>query len=111
MLKSLPTRAIPIFDIPDPGDPVFSILSRNLLTFTFLLILDVVMLVTIPQDLTGSEFMVEIAISLWVIILVCVIFTPIIYFWHRGQLKKISALIQYLNDQKKLRRDYDLSKS
>jgi hypothetical protein len=74
-------------------------------TFGFLLVLDIIMLATIPQTLTNLELLWEIAISLWVMLLVCVIFTPLIGYWYKTRQKNATEQILLLEDQKRLRRD------
>ena len=69
-------------------------------TFAFLLILDIFMFTTVPQDLSNSEFLLQLAISLWVMLLVCAFFTPIIGYWYQHLSKKIIGQLDYLNTLK-----------
>ena len=61
------------------------------------------MLLTIPQNLSNSDFLIELAISLWIILLVCVIFTPLIGYWYKTRIKNAIIRIQHLRDLKKLK--------
>jgi hypothetical protein len=69
----------------------------------FLLVLDIFMFLTIPQNLSNSELLIELAISLWIILLVCAIFTPLIGYWYKTRIKNAIIRIQHLRDLKKLK--------
>lgn len=83
---------------------IFNWKKYFLTTFAFLLLLDVFMFVVVPQNLTHSELLVQLAISLWVMLLVCAIYTPLIKMWYGRQQKKVKAQIQDLRELKKLKR-------
>lgn len=74
-------------------------------TFGFLLVLNIFMFLTVPQNLSTLELLWEIAISLWVILLVCIIFSPMIGYWYKTRHKNAIEQIQFFEDQKKLRRE------
>lgn len=79
-------------------------------TFAFLLVLDIFMLLLQPLELSQSEFLILLAISLWAIILVCTIFSPIITYWYRNKRKFLITQIQQLLEMKKLKVDHETTK-
>ncbi len=64
------------------------------------------MLITIPQSLSRTELLIQIAISLWIILLVCIIFTPIIQYWYKSRHRNVIAQIRHLTEMKKLKSEH-----
>ena len=64
------------------------------------------MLLTIPQRLSRTELIIQIAISLWIILLVCIIFTPIIQYWYKSRHRNVIAQIKHLKEMKKLKAEH-----
>jgi hypothetical protein len=67
--------------------------------------MDIILIISVPQRLSSSELLVQIAISLWVILLVCAIFSPLIGYWYRTRKQNAIKQIHELKELKKLRRE------
>lgn len=79
-------------------------------TFAFLLFLDVLIFLFVPQNLPASTLLTELALSLWAILMVCSIFTPIIGYWYRWRRKQVLARLILLKDKKKLTNEHNEKK-
>ena len=69
-------------------------------TFGFLFLLNLIIFATIPRNLSSSALLTQFALSLWIIILVCKIFTPIITYWYHSRQKKVVTEILHLTKLK-----------
>lgn len=69
------------------------------MTFGFLLIIDLIMFVLIPPNISKTSLITYVAISLYAILLVCAIITPIIIYWYKFRIKTISTELRQLNSQ------------
>jgi hypothetical protein len=79
-------------------------------TFGFLLLLDLFMFLTVPMNLSNSERIDLLAISLWIILLVCVIFTPLIAYWNKLRFKTITEELKQLKEYKRIRAEHKSKK-
>ena len=79
-------------------------------TFGFLLVLDLFMFLVVPMNMSSSERIGLLAISLWIILLVCAIFTPIIAYWNKSRFKNIRQELQQLREYKKIRAEHKSKK-
>jgi hypothetical protein len=59
-----------------------------------------------PWNVSTNELLTLLAMSLWIILLVCSIFTPIITFWYNSRYKTVFAEIRRLKREKKLHSEH-----